>query len=114
VRAGPDDLFYVADTEGNQVLTYAVTAHGPRQVGAVPTVKGAPYGIAVDPVRGLVYVTLTATNTLEAFRIKGQTLVPAGQWPTVRQPNDVAVDTVTGRVYVAGRDASQLQMLPGA
>jgi hypothetical protein len=114
VRAGPHDLFYVADTEGNQVLIYAVTANGPRQVGAMPTANGAPYGIAVDPVRGLVYVTLTATNTLEAFRIEGRALVPDGQWPTVRQPNDVATDTATGRVYVAGRDADQLEMLAGA
>jgi DNA-binding beta-propeller fold protein YncE len=114
VRAGPHNLFYVTDTEGNQVLTYAVTASGPRQVGAAPTTGGAPYGIAVDPVRGLVYVTLTATNTVEAFRIEGQALVPDGQWPTVRQPNDVAVDTVTGRVYIAGRDENQLEMLASA
>lgn len=111
VRAGPHGLFYVADTEGNQVIIYTVGAHGPRQIGAIPTVTGTPYGIAVDPVRGIVYVTLTRTNLLESFRIDGRALIPGKTWHTVRQPNDVAVDDATGRVYVAGRDSDQLEMI---
>jgi sugar lactone lactonase YvrE len=115
VRAGPGGLFYVADTEGDDVIAYRVTPGGPRQVGDVPTGAGAPYGICVDGRRGLVYVTLTATNQLESFRISGDRLIAAREWPTVRQPNDVAVDEVTGRVFVAGRDAGQLQLIdPGA
>jgi len=88
-----------------------VGAHGPRQVGAIPTLSGTPYGISVDPVRGYVYVTLTASNMLESFRIKGSALIPGKSWHTVRQPNDVSVDDATGRVYVAGRDADQLEMI---
>jgi DNA-binding beta-propeller fold protein YncE len=118
VRAGPRQLFYVADTEGNAVLVYRVTADGPHQVQSVPTEPGTPYGIAVDSRRGLVYVTLTATNRLESFRITGRGLVPHRSWPTVRQPNDVAVDEATGRVFVAGSAGSQLQLIdpgtPGA
>jgi hypothetical protein len=117
VRAGPGGLFYVADTEGDAVLIYRVTAAGPRPVGRVPTGPGTPYGIAVDARRGLAYVTLTAANRLESFRIQGDTLVPARAWPTVRQPDDVAVDEATGRVFVAGRDDGQLQLIdpgPGA
>jgi sugar lactone lactonase YvrE len=114
VRAGPGGLFYVADTEGNAILIFRVTAGGPRQAGAAPTGPGTPYGIAVDARRGLVYVTLTAANRLESFRIDGAALVPARSWPTVRQPNDVAVDEATGRVFVAGRDDGQLQLIdPG-
>ena len=114
VQAGPDGLFYVADTEGNAVLVYRVTGSGPRQVAAVRTEQGTPYGIAVDLRRDLVYVTLTATNRLESFRILGASLVPDQTWPTVRQPNSVAVDDATGRVFVAGRTDSQLELIdPG-
>jgi DNA-binding beta-propeller fold protein YncE len=114
VRASPAGLFYVTDTEGDAVIIFQVTRSGPRQVGDVGTEPGTPYGIAIDGRRGLVYVTLTATNQLESFRIKGNGLVPAQTWPTVRQPNDVAVDAATGMVFVAGSDGSQLQLIgPG-
>jgi sugar lactone lactonase YvrE len=114
VQAGRAGLFYVADTEGGAVLTYWVGSSGPRQVGTASTVPGAPYGIAVDRRRGLVYVTLTATNQLESFRISGRGLVPDQTWPTVRQPNSVAVDESTGRVFIAGRAGSQLELIgPG-
>jgi sugar lactone lactonase YvrE len=114
VRASPAGLFYVADTEGNAVIIFRVTRSGPRQVGDVGTEPGTPYGIAIDGRRGLVYVTLTATNQLESFRIKGNGLVPAQTWLTVRQPNDVAVDAATGMVFVAGTGGSQLQLIgPG-
>jgi DNA-binding beta-propeller fold protein YncE len=56
-------------------------------------------------------VTLTASNLLESFRIAGTSLVPGRTWPTVRQPNDVAVDESTGRVYVAGTADNQLQLI---
>ncbi len=114
VQACPDGLFYVADTDGNAVLVDRVTGTGPRQVAAVRTGLGTPYGIAVDLPRDLIYVTLTATNRLESFRIVGATLVPDRTWPTVRQPNSVAVDDATGRVFVAGRADSQLELIdPG-
>ena len=114
VQAGPGGLFYVADTEGNAVLVFRVTGSGPRQVADVRTEQGTPYGIAVDLRRDLVYVTLTATSRLESFRIRATSLVPDRTWPTVRQPNSVAVDDVTGRVFVAGRTDGQLELIdPG-
>lgn len=114
VQAGPRHLFYVADTQGGSVLIFRVGVHGPTQARTVPTADGAPYGIAVDHRRGLVYVTLTATNRLESFMIRADSLIPDRSWPTVRQPNSVAVDQITGRVFVAGRTGSQLEMIdPG-
>lgn len=114
VQAGRGRLFYVADTEGDAVLVFRVSAVGPQQVGTVRTVRGTPYGVAVDRRRGLVYVTLTATNELESFRISGDRLVPVQTWPTVRQPNSVTVDQATGRVFIAGQDGNQLEMIdPG-
>jgi len=135
VRAAPGGLFYVADTEGDAVISFRVTATGPRQVsphqagphqagphqvgphqvGWVRTRCCTPYGIAVDGRRGVLYVTLTASNLLESFLIVGGRLVPGRTWPTVRQPNDVAVDEATGRVFVAGPDDNQLQLIdPGS
>jgi DNA-binding beta-propeller fold protein YncE len=114
VAAGPGGLFYVADTEGDDVLVYSVTGRGPRLLGQVATKPGTPYGIAVDSRRTLLYVTLTATNELESFRISGRTLVPGKVWPTVRQPNSVAIDEATGRVFVASRTDNQLELIdPG-
>jgi sugar lactone lactonase YvrE len=111
VQAGPGGLFYVADTEGDAVLVFRVGPRGPRQVGSAATERGAPYGIAVDARRRLVYVTLTATNLLESFRIAGDRLIPARTWPVVRQPNSVAVDETTGRVFVASRTDSELELI---
>jgi DNA-binding beta-propeller fold protein YncE len=114
VRAAPNGLFYVADTEGDAVIVFRVTAAGPGQVGSVRTQCCAPYGIAIDGRRGVVYLTLTASSRLESFRISGARLVPGRTWPTVRQPNDVAVDEATGRVFVAGAAGDQLQLIdPG-
>jgi DNA-binding beta-propeller fold protein YncE len=111
VRAAPNGLFYVADTEGNAVIFFRVTASGPRQVGSTRTQCCTPYGIAIDGRRGVLYVTLTASNLLESFRMSGTSLVPGRTWPTVRQPNDVAVDEATSRVYVAGTADNQLQLI---
>jgi DNA-binding beta-propeller fold protein YncE len=111
VRAAPNGLFYVADTEGDAVIFFRVTAAGPRQVGSARTQCCAPYGIAIDGRRGVVYLTLTASNRLESFRISGTGLIPGRTWPTVRQPNDVAVDEKTGRVFVAGTDGDHLQLI---
>jgi DNA-binding beta-propeller fold protein YncE len=47
--------------------------------------------------------------------MSGRTLVPGQVWPTVRQPNSVAIDEATGRVFVASRTDNQLELIdPGA
>jgi DNA-binding beta-propeller fold protein YncE len=111
VQAGAGRLFYVADTEGDAVLVFEVNARGPRQVGRAVTAGGAPYGIALDAQRGLLYVTLTANNLLQSFRVTGQSLLARGTWPTVRQPNSVAVNERTGQVIVTGTADNQLQFI---
>jgi hypothetical protein len=114
VVAGPGSLFYVADTEGNAVLVFQVGASGPKQVGRVATAGGAPYGLALDAQRALLYVTLTAVNVLQSFHITGQSLTAYRTWPTVRQPNSVAVNEQTGQAIVTGTAGSQLQFIDTA
>jgi hypothetical protein len=110
VVGGAHNLFYVSDTEGNAIDVFVLGA-GPQQVATVATRPGAPYGLALDQTRGILYVTLTASNELESFRIKGTTVVPDRVWPTVRQPDAVAVDSATGRVFVASRTGGGLELI---
>lgn len=111
VRAGARGLFYVADTQGGAVLVYRTRPDGIRLVGRVSTGGGAPYGLAVDAARSRLYVTLTAANQLRSYRIDGEKLTADRAWATARQPNDVAVDDVTGRLVVAGTGDGQLQFV---
>lgn len=111
VRAGAGNIFYVADTQGDALLVFRAGPDGIRQVGRTPTGGGAPYGLAVDVPRSRLFVTLTSTNQLRSYRIDGESLAEDRSWPTVRQPNDVAVDPASGRVVVAGTGDSVLQFL---
>jgi len=114
VRAGSGGLFYVADTQGGDVLVFLAGSDGIRQVGRASTGGGAPYGLAVDSARSRLYVTLTGTNQLRSYRINGTALTPDRSWSTVRQPNDVAVDATTGRLVVAGTADGVLQFVDPA
>jgi DNA-binding beta-propeller fold protein YncE len=92
---------YVIDTRGDAVLTYA-TRHG-LQARSRVALPGTPYGVAIDPSRHRLWITLTARNQLVelATGAGNGTLRSLDRYPTGRQPNTVAVDTRTGRVFVA-------------
>ena len=110
VVAGPDDRFYVADTRGDALLVY--DTHPELELAArVPLPAGAPYGIALDPRRDDLWVTLTAENKLIRFALDGDTPRKVASYPTVRQPNSVAVNPASGRVFVAGRTGNMLQLV---
>jgi DNA-binding beta-propeller fold protein YncE len=91
---------YVVDTRGGALLVFAVGS------GVEPTrrvyLPGAPYGVALDRRRRRLYVTLTARNELVELPAHGRPHV-LRRWPTVRQPDSVAVDERTGTVFVTGR-----------
>ena len=105
VIGAPDNGMLVADTDGNAVLVYQLRPklEIKRRIGLV----GEPYGLAADPDRHRYWVTLTATNELVEISGLGETR----RFPTVRQPNSVAVNPVTGRVYVASRADGTLQII---
>jgi hypothetical protein len=109
VRAGPGNRFYVADTRGDAVFVYG-TDPEPKQLDRV-SLPGSPYGMAIDPVRDHLWVTLTAEQSVVELAPRGNTIREIGRYPTVRQPNSVAVDTATGRVFVTGKADGQLQIL---
>jgi DNA-binding beta-propeller fold protein YncE len=104
-----DRLAHVADTEGDAVLVYRLgPSFGFLDRANLP---GTPYGLALDRRRGRLWVTLTESNELVLFELTANAPRRVASFPTVRQPNTVAVDEATGRVYVAGRGGSELQIL---
>jgi DNA-binding beta-propeller fold protein YncE len=98
----------VADTRGGALLAFSLDPLLMRQ--RYP-VGGAPYGIAYDPARDLVWVTLTATNEVVGYHIAGEEPRERYRFPTVAQPNTVTVDPATGRVFVASANGEGIQVI---
>ena len=110
VVSSPAGRYYVADTQGDRVIVYE---DQPKleQVGSTEAV-GAPYGMAIDGGRRRLWVTLTARNEVAQYDISGRVPRRLATYPTVRQPNSVVVDALSGLVFVAGATPSgQLQIL---
>lgn len=109
VVAGPPGRFYVADTRGNAVVVFRLR---PRlETAGRINLPGAPYGMAIDRRRQRLWVTLTARNRVAELDLRGLGARFRGSFPTVRQPNTVAVDEVSGRVFVAGAAGGELQLI---
>jgi DNA-binding beta-propeller fold protein YncE len=102
------DRLYVADTQGGALLVFR-TRPGLTLTYRVK-LPGSPYGMAIDPIRHRLWITLTARNEVVALPAHGRPLVQL-RLPTVRQPDAVAVDAALGIVAVAGRSAGVLQLI---
>lgn len=110
LAADPEGRFHVADTRGAAVLVYESEPEL-KQVARLPLDGGSPYGITIDPKREHLWVTLTAENTIVQYDIGGDKPEELDRYPTVRQPNTVAVEPESGRVFIGGRVENQLQIL---
>ena len=69
--------------------------------------------MAIDNRRHRMYVTQTGRNRLWQLNVGGR-LRRLATYPTPRQPNSVAVDERTGRVFVTGKADGVLQLLDPA
>ena len=99
----------VVDTRGGAVLLFSP----PPRAALVASVAlpGQPYGIAYDARRDQLWVTVTATNELVRLDLAGAGPRVVDRFPTVQQPNTVAVDDATGRVFVTGTTPGLLQVV---
>lgn len=112
VVSGGDGGFFVVDTRGGAILTFVV-APNPRMVAEID-LPGRPYGIAYDAGRDWLWVTLTAKNQLVGIDVGGSEPEVVTRIPTIRQPNTVAVNSRTGRVFVASPVGDALQLIDPA
>jgi DNA-binding beta-propeller fold protein YncE len=94
---------------GDRLLTFEV-APRLRRISSIP-LDGTPYGMAYDEVRDRLWVTLTARNQVVGLDLGGRKPTVVATLPTVRQPNTVAVDSATGRVFVAGRTDGTVELI---
>jgi DNA-binding beta-propeller fold protein YncE len=99
----------VTDTRGDRLLVFATTPELARV--AELELPGSPYGIAYDPTRDRLWVTLTGRNELVGFDLTTDAPREVARIPTVHQPNTVAVDPQTGRIFVASRTEGTLQLV---
>jgi DNA-binding beta-propeller fold protein YncE len=106
---GDEDRLFVADTNGDAILVLSI-APEVKEITRIEA-AGAPYGMAIDPVRRQLWVTLTATNRVVGFDISGPEPRPVADFASVRQPNSIAIDPETGTVYVAGTADGVLQIV---
>jgi DNA-binding beta-propeller fold protein YncE len=90
----------VADTRGGALLVYTP----PPQAAQVARIAlpGAPYGITYDADHDRLWVTVTAADQVVGYDMSAPTPREVARFPTVRQPNTVAVDPTTGRLFVTG------------
>jgi DNA-binding beta-propeller fold protein YncE len=95
---------FVVDTRGNALVEVGTD---PLRVHRRTHLAGAPYGIAYDSARRRFWVTLTGQNRVA--ELTDRRLLRT--FATVRQPNSVAVDPISGRVFVASRSDGTLQVL---
>jgi hypothetical protein len=112
IVAGGDRL-YVADTRGDAILVFSTDASRRplARAGRLALPPGSgPYGLALDPVRRRLWITLTARNELVSLPIDGRA-GPTRRFPTVQQPDAVAVDSALGTVAVTGRARGLLQLI---
>lgn len=110
IVAGPGNRFYVADTRGDAILVYDARPEL-ELLDRVPLPGGSPYGISMDPERNHLWVTLTARNRVVRLTLNGDAPRKTASYPTVRQPNSVAADPASSRVFVTGRTAGMLRIL---
>jgi DNA-binding beta-propeller fold protein YncE len=99
----------VVDTGGDRILTFESTPRL-RQIRST-ALPGTPYGVAYDSVRDRLWVTLTGRNQVVGLDLASDTPTVVATIPTVRQPNTVAVDAATGRIFVAGRADGSVQLV---
>jgi len=98
----------VADSRGDALLSFTVE---PLELRATLPLPGRPYGLAYDAIGDVIWVTLTELNEVVGFDLSDGDPREVARFPSVRQPNTVAVDPDSGRIFVVSRTTGELQTI---
>ena len=98
----------VTDTRGNALLIYSLS---PLKRISRLSLAGKPYGIAVDRDTGVVWVTLTALNQVVGVQTGTAKPKIIARYATVEQPNTVAVEPGSHRLFITGTRTNQLEVI---
>ncbi|MBO0864540.1 MAG: hypothetical protein J2P16_05660, partial [Mycobacterium sp.] len=109
MTADPLGRVLVADTRGGQLLVFGVDPLILRQ--AYP-VRQAPYGLAGSA--RLTWVSQTAANSVIGYDLSTGIPVEKVRYPTVRQPNLLALDDTSDTLYVVSGSGAGVQVIEHA
>lgn len=98
----------VTDSRDSSLIAFSADPLLMRQRYPVP---GGAYGIAYDATRDLAWITLTGTNEVVGYNVRGGEPVEKFRFATVRQPNSVTVDQQTGHVVVGSAAGEGTQVI---
>lgn len=96
-----------SDTVGDTLLVYSTS---PVRLHQQFPVAAAPWAVAEDPARRVVWVASTGTNTIQAYDLGDGVGILRADIPTIRQPDSLAV-TASGTVVVGSADGAGLHLL---
>ncbi|WP_293055280.1 hypothetical protein [Mycobacterium sp.] len=113
MAADPAGRVLVVDTRGGELLVYGLDARASALIlrQAYP-VRQAPYGLAGS--KRLVWVSQTAANRVIGYDLSTGIPVEKVRYPTVRQPNTLAVDEISDTLYVVSGCGAGVQVIEHA
>ena len=109
IAADPAGRVLVTDTRGGQLMVFSVDPLIQRQ--GYP-IGESPYAIASSNT--LVWVSQTAINSVAGYDLGTGIPVEKVRYPTVRQPNSLAFDEVSGTLYVVSGSGDGIQVIRDA
>jgi DNA-binding beta-propeller fold protein YncE len=102
------DRVAVVDTRGDALLLFTIS---PLRVVGRLALPGTPYGMAMDATTGTLWVTLTARNQVLGIDVRTDRPQVIATYPTVRQPNTVAVSRGSDVLWITGTAAGMVQRI---
>ena len=109
IAADPAGRVLVTDTRGGQLLVFSVDPLIQRQ--GYP-IGESPYAIAGS--KTLVWVSQTGINSVAGYDLGTGIPVEKVRYPTVRQPNSLAFDEVSGTLFVVSGSGDGIQVIRNA
>lgn len=104
---GPGKLV-VADTRGGAMLVFSDDPL--EQIGRLD-LGNRPYGLTSDLQTKTAWVTLTGSNEVVGLDMSGTTPVEIARYPTVQQPDTVAVAPGAKTLWIAGTTDGEIQRI---